>query len=132
MRMKSLRLSQFEKEILEEVCKAPRFPIVRFELHSSQEPELRSIALKHVWITQEDDSMELVKKRSAALESLRKKGLVRISYSLPAYVQSDYQIYYRSKLYELLCHTVMEAQGKPDFLFDMPFMRFGQVFPGKI
>lgn len=127
--MKRLSLSPMEEEILKAVHVARRFPIVRFELHSSQEPGLRSIALNHVYITHPEDSMELVKERSAALEGLRKKGLVRISYALPAYVQSDYQIYYQSKLYELLCHTVMEAQGKEGFLFDFPTMRFGQVFP---
>lgn len=114
--------------MLSAVAHAKRFPIVRFELHSSQEPELRSIALNHVYILSPDDSIEEVKERSAALESLRKRGLIRISYSLPAYVQSDYRIYYQSKLYELLCHTVMEAQGKEGFLFDFPAMRFGQVF----
>ena len=113
--MKRILLTKTEKEMLEAVRNAKRFPLVRFELRSSEEPELRY--------------MELVKQRSAALEGLRKKGLVKISYSLPAYVQSDYRIYYQSSLYELLCHTVMEASGKPDFLFDLPAMRFGQVFP---
>lgn len=127
--MKRILLTKTEKEMLEAVRNAKRFPLVRFELRSSEEPELRSIALNHVYITRPEDSMELVKQRSAALEGLRKKGLVKISYSLPAYVQSDYRIYYRSSLYELLCHTVMEASGKPDFLFDLPAMRFGQVFP---
>ena len=122
--MKRILLTKTEKEMLEAVRNAKRFPLVRFELRSSEEPELRSIALNHVYITRPEDSMELVKQRSAALE-----GLVKISYSLPAYVQSDYRIYYQSSLYELLCHTVMEASGKPDFLFDLPAMRFGQVFP---
>lgn len=126
--MKRILLSKTEKEMMAAITHAKRFPIVRFELRSSQEPELRSIALNHVYITSPEDSMELVKERAAALESLQKKGLIRISYSLPAYVQSDYQIYYRSGLYELLCHTVMEAQGKEGFLFDFPAMRFGQVF----
>lgn len=127
--MKRILLNKEEKEMLEAVRNARRFPLVRFELRNSEEPELRSIALNHVVITDPKDSMETVKARSAVLESLRKKGLVRISYSLPAYVQSDYNIYYRSKLYELLCHTVLEAQGKPGFLFNLPAMRFGQVFP---
>ena len=122
-------LTQTERELLQAVRSAKRFPLVRFELRNSEEPGLRSIALNHVYITDPEDSMELVKERSAALESLRRRGLVRISYALPAYVQSDYQIYYRSRLYELLCHTVLEAQGKPGFLFNLPAMRFGQVFP---
>ena len=122
-------LTQTERELLQAVRSARRFPLVRFELRNSEEPELRSIALNHVYITDPEDSMELVKERSAALESLRRRGLVRISYALPAYVQSDYQVYYRSRLYELLCHTVLEAQGKPGFLFNLPAMRFGQVFP---
>lgn len=122
-------LTQTERELLQAVRSAKRFPLVRFELRNSEEPGLRSIALNHVYITDPEDSMELVKERSAALESLRRRGLVRISYALPAYVQSDYQVYYRSRLYELLCHTVLEAQGKPGFLFNLPAMRFGQVFP---
>ncbi len=122
-------LTQTERELLQAVRSARRFPLVRFELRNSEEPGLRSIALNHVYITDPEDSMELVKERSAALESLRRRGLVRISYALPAYVQSDYQVYYRSRLYELLCHTVLEAQGKPGFLFNLPAMRFGQVFP---
>ena len=122
-------LTQTERELLQAVRSARRFPLVRFELRNSEEPGLRSIALNHVHITDPEDSMELVKERSAALESLRRRGLVRISYALPAYVQSDYQVYYRSRLYELLCHTVLEAQGKPGFLFNLPAMRFGQVFP---
>ncbi|HIS50916.1 MAG TPA: hypothetical protein IAA80_10505 [Candidatus Gallacutalibacter pullistercoris] len=122
-------LTQTERELLQAVRSARRFPLVRFELRNSEEPGLRSIALNHVYITDPEDSMELVKERSAALESLRRRGLVRISYALPAYVQSDYQVYYRSSLYELLCHTVLEAQGKPGFLFNLPAMRFGQVFP---
>ena len=122
-------LTQTERELLQDVRSARRFPLVRFELRNSEEPGLRSIALNHVYITDPEDSMELVKERSAALESLRRRGLVRISYALPAYVQSDYQVYYRSRLYELLCHTVLEAQGKPGFLFNLPAMRFGQVFP---
>lgn len=122
-------LTQTERELLQAVRSARRFPLVRFELRNSEEPELRSIALNHVYITDPEDSMELVKERSAALESLRRRGLVHISYALPAYVQSDYQVYYRSRLYELLCHTVLEAQGKPGFLFNLPAMRFGQVFP---
>ena len=127
--MKRILLNKEEKEMMEAVCSARRFPLVRFELRNSEEPELRSTALNHVVITDPEDSMEIVKARSAVLESLRKKGLIRISYSLPAYVQSDYNIYYRSKLYELLCHTVLESQGKPGFLFNLPAMRFGQVFP---
>lgn len=122
-------LTQTERELLQAVRSARRFPLVRFELRNSEEPGLRSIALNHVYITDPEDSMELVKERSAALESLRRRGLVHISYALPAYVQSDYQVYYRSRLYELLCHTVLEAQGKPGFLFNLPAMRFGQVFP---
>ena len=75
--MKQKLLTQTEKEILSAVSHARRFPIVRFELRSSQEPDLRSIALNHVYITRPDDSMELVKERSAALESLRKKGWIK-------------------------------------------------------
>ena len=67
--MKRILLNKEEKEMLEAVRNARRFPLVRFELRNSEEPELRSTALNHVVITDPEDSMETVKARSAVLES---------------------------------------------------------------
>lgn len=122
-----MNISKEEKEILQAIANSKRFPIVRFELHSTREEELVSTALDYAWITDAQDSMETVKARAAVLKSLQEKKLIKISYCLKAWVASDYKIYYASKLYELLCHMVMEGQNNPKFLFDMPYMKRGMV-----
>lgn len=122
-----MKLSDEEIEVLLKIQNSRRFPIVRFELHCTTEKDLVSTALNHVWITDPQDSMETVKARSVLLQNLQDKGIIRISYSLKAWVASDYKIYYASKLYEMLCHMVMEGAENPGFLFDMPYMKRGTV-----
>ena len=63
MDLANLTLTRREKQTLVELSQAARYPIVRFELHSSEEEELLSVALDAVRITETDDSMELVKER---------------------------------------------------------------------
>lgn len=122
-----MNISKEEKQVLQTIQNSKRFPIVRFELHSTKEKELVSTALNYVRITDAQDSMETVKARAAILQSLQEKKLIKINYSLKAWVASDYKIYYASKLYEMLCHMVMEGQNNPKFLFDMPYMKRGMV-----
>lgn len=120
-----MKLTEDEKKILLEMQNEKRYPIVRLELHSSQEDELVNTALNYVRITDETDSMELVKARGAALQSLMEKGLVFIDYTIRVWVADDYTIYYKSKIYELLCNTVLENSKQPDTIFDMPYLRKG-------
>jgi hypothetical protein len=120
-----LNITKDEQEILLEMKRAKRYPIVRLELHNSEEPELVSIALNYVRITDPQDSMETVKQRGTALQSLMEKGLVFIDYTVGVWVSGDYDVYYKSKIYELLCHTVMESAKLPKAIFNLPFMRKG-------
>jgi hypothetical protein len=118
-------LTEQEKLILHAMNNTKRFPIARMELHSSLEKELVNTALNYVWITNEDDSMEEVKAHATALQSLMEKGLVFIDYTIKVWVAGDYDVYYQSKIYELLCHTVMESAKQPNTLFDLPYLRKG-------
>jgi hypothetical protein len=120
-----LNITKDEQEILLEMKRAKRYPIVRLELHNSEEPELVSIALNYVRITDPQDSMETVKQRGTALQSLMEKGLVFIDYTVRVWVSGDYDVYYKSKIYELLCHTVMEGAQRPGAVFNLPYMRKG-------
>lgn len=120
----NLNLTQEEKTILHTMWNK-RFPIARLELHSSQEEELVNTALNYVWITDENDSMDTVKARAAALQSLMEQGLVFIDYTIRVWVAGDYDVYYKSKIYELLCHTVMENSKQPKTIFDLPYLRKG-------
>ncbi|MGX8700217.1 hypothetical protein [Caproiciproducens sp.] len=120
-----MNLTEEEKNILTEIRESQRYPIVRLELHNSENEELISIALNYVRITAAEDSMETVKARSAALESLMEKGLVFIDYTVRVWVSGDYDVYYKSKIYELLCRTVMESAKQPGAVFNLPYMRKG-------
>jgi len=121
----NLDLTEEEKNILLDMENAKRFPIVRLEMHNSEQKELVNIALNYVRITDENDSMEVVKERGAALKSLMEKGLVFIDYTVCIWVSGDYDVYYKSKIYELLCHTMMENAKRPNPAFNLPYMRKG-------
>jgi len=123
--MLNLDLSDEQKEILQDMEQAKRFPIVRLEMHNSEQEELVNIALNYVRITDENDSMELVKSRAAALQGLMEQGFVFIDYTVHIWVSGDYDVYYKSKIYELLCHTVMESAKQPKAIFNLPYMRKG-------
>ena len=121
-------LTKREKQMLLEVRQSRRYPVARFELHSSRSEELISTALDYVRIVEEDDSMELVKERGEALRSLEEKGYIRVDFSSNVWVCGDHRIYYRSFLYALLCRTAMEAQSLPECVFDVPSIRKGYVY----
>ncbi len=120
-----LDLTEEEKKMLIEIRNAKRFPIVRLELHNSEDEEMVNTALNYVRITDPEDSMEVVKARGAVLKSLMEQGLVFIDYTVRIWVSGDYDVYYKSKIYELLCHTVMEGAKLPGAVFNLPYMRKG-------
>ncbi len=111
-------LSLLEKELLLAVRDCNRFPIGRFELHSTKEDSLVSTALNHVVIESPDDSMEQVKAIGSALASLEEKGLVFLDYDLRVRVVSDYDAIANSDLFAQFCQLAEDAQLHPEFLFD--------------
>lgn len=123
-----LDLSEEEQTLLKEIRNAKRFPIVRLELHNSEEKDLVSIALNYVRINDPEESMETVKARGEALRSLMERGLVFIDYTVKVWVSGDYSVYYKSKIYELLCRTVMEGAKLPGAVFNLPYMRKGYAY----
>ncbi len=120
-----MKFTAAQKEILCTLLEQPRCPIVRFELHREDAPELCSVALNYVRIEHPEDTQEMVQQRADALQTLMEQGVVFIDYTVRAWVQGDFDVYYRSKLYEKLCHTVMESSKDPAAVFDLPYMRKG-------
>ena len=106
-------LTHLEKELLLAVRDCNRFPIGRFELHSTKESSLVSTALDNVVIERSDDSMEQVKTIGSALASLEEKGLVFLDYDLKIRVVSA-----NSDLFAQFCQMAEDAQLHPEFLFD--------------
>lgn len=118
-------LTNREKELLKAIHEVPRFPIARFELRSTKQRELLSFALKHVYLTDPEASMEQVKADSAALEHLSQEKLITLDYALAVTVKKDYDVYFESELYKQFCEMVEEGKKKPGFLFDTPAIRRG-------
>lgn len=122
-----MELTWREKHLLRELSQAGRYPVARFELHSDSSEELVMTALDYVRITEPEDSMELIKERAGALKTLHEKGLIAADFSVNIWVTGDYDVYYRSAVYELLCHTAMEAAKRPDTLFTIPVLVKGYL-----
>lgn len=122
-----MELTWREKHLLREIGQARRYPVARFELRSDSSEELAMTALDYVRVTEPADAMELIKERAGALKSLHEKGLVAADFSVNIWVAGDYDVYYRSAVYELLCHTAMEAAKRPDTLFTIPVLVKGYI-----
>lgn len=54
--------------LLQEIARSKRYPVVRFELKSTKDRSLRSTALNHVRIQKADEGIEEIKERGAALQ----------------------------------------------------------------
>lgn len=121
------KLSEKESLLLEKIALSKRFPIARFELRSTKDNQLRSTALNNVILFHKNDSMEKVKEYGSILTSLEGKGLINIDFTLKVAVSSDYEIYYQSSVYGMLCELAEQAKGKKDFLFDIPAIKKGLV-----
>ena len=121
------QLSPDENNLIFQIANSTRYPIVRLELRSSKERSLISTALNHVHLETKHDSMEVVKQRASVLQSLCEKGFIEISYKVFITVQSDYAIYGVSDIFLLLHQLVEQGKKNPDYLFDIPYIKRGQV-----
>ena len=101
-------LTKREKQMLLEVRQRRRYPVARFELHSSCSEELISTALDYVRIVEEDDSMELVKERGEAIRSLEEKGYIRVDFSSNVWVCGDHRILLQKFL---ICSFMPDGDG---------------------
>ena len=121
------QLSPDEKNFIFQIANSIRYPIVRLELRSSKERSLISTALNHVHLETKQDSMEVVKQRASILQSLCEKGFIEISYKVFITVQSDYAIYDGSDIFLSLHQLVEQGKKNLDYLFDIPYIKRGQV-----
>ena len=121
------QLSPDENNLIFQIANSTRYPIVRLELRSSKERSLISTALNHVHLETKHDSMEVVKQRASVLQSLCEKGFIEISYKVFITVQSDYAIYGVSEIFLLVHQLVEQGKKNPDYLFDIPYIKRGQV-----
>ena len=122
-----ITLTNNEKALLLQIAQNSRCPIVRLELRNSQERSLISTALNHVYLQTPADTMEQVKQRSAVLQTLCDKGLIAFDYKVFITIKSDYTIYYESDIFALLTQLVEEGKQKPDYLFDIPYIKRGKI-----
>lgn len=120
-------ITKEERELLQQIQAAPRYPVCRFELRSSREEDLISTALDAVHLTDVDESMESVKARAALLKSLEEKGLLVLFYDLKTFVKSDYQPYHNSAIFHQLHQLAQEGGKREGYLFDYAFVKKGMA-----
>lgn len=120
-------LTTDEKTLLTKIAQSQRFPIVRLELRKSGETSFISTALNHVYLETTADTMEQVKKRSGIFQMLEDKGLIHIDYKVFVTVKSDYIVYDHSDIFALLEQLVEQGKQRPEFLFDIPYIKRGKI-----
>ena len=104
-----------------------RMPIARFELISSREPELVSVALNDVVLLDPEDTMAEVKERAAQIARFREKGLLTTRYDI-RFADGDLEALYEdSALFGELWVLSQQGRGKEGFLFDDARVRMGVI-----
>ena len=115
------------REVPRYLRRRARMPVARFELFSSAEPELVSVALSDVVLLDPDDTMEQVKDRAAQLARFREKGLLTIRYDL-RFADGDLTALYEdSALFGELWVLSQQGRGREGFLFDDARVRMGVI-----
>lgn len=104
-----------------------RMPVARFELVSSLDPELLSVALNDVVLLDPEDTMEEVKDRAAQIARFREKGLLTTRYDFH-YASSDLlALYEDSNLFNELWVLTQQGRNREGFLFDHARVRMGLI-----
>ena len=104
-----------------------RMPIARFELISSREPELVSVALNDVVLLDPEDTMAEVKERAAQIARFREKGLLTTRYDI-RFADGDLEALYEdSALFGELWVLSQQGRGKEGYLFVDARVRMGVI-----
>ena len=104
-----------------------RMPIARFELVSSLDEELLSVALNDVVLLDPEDTMEEVKERAAQIARFREKGLLTTRYDMQIANGDLAAMYEDSNLFNELWVLAQQGRGKEGFLFDDARVRMGLI-----
>lgn len=104
-----------------------RMPIARFELVSSLDEELLSVALNDVVLLSPEDTMEEVKERAAQIARYREKGLLTTRYDFRYSYSGLLELYEDSNLFNELWVLTQQGRGREGFLFDHAQVRMGLI-----
>ena len=100
-------MTEEEQKLLRSIGAVRRYPVCRFELRSSKDRELCSVALDAVHLQDAGEEIGPVKERATLLKSLEQKGMIVLYYGLTTYVKSDYQIFHDSAVFHQLQEPVL-------------------------
>ena len=118
---------------IKEIREVPRYlrralmPIARFELTSTLDEELLSVALDDVVLLDPEDTMEEVKERAAQIARFREKGLLTTRYDMQIANGDLAAMYEDSNLFNELWVLAQQGRGKEGFLFDDARVRMGLI-----
>ena len=119
---------------IKEIREVPRYlrrralmPSARFELTSTLDEELLSVALDDVVLLDPEDTMEEVKERAAQIARFREKGLLTTRYDMQIANGDLAAMYEDSNLFNELWVLAQQGRGKEGFLFDDARVRMGLI-----
>jgi hypothetical protein len=119
-------LTAQEKDFLGLLSQAPFLPIGRFLLKSSRSDHLESVALAPVYLTEQQNSIEIVRENAVALKQLAEYGVITLDYDIPL-EGFDYTIFKESAAYKYFQDAVQEGKADPDFIFDTAELELGSL-----
>jgi len=115
------------REVPRYLRRRARMPIARFELLSSLDEELVSVALNDVVLLSPEDTMAEVKERAAQIARFREKGLLTTRYDFHYASSGLWELYENSNLFNELWVLTQQGRGKEGFLFDHAQVRMGLI-----
>ena len=118
-------LSIAENNVLMALLERGGLPVARFALTSSKEHEAYAVAMSPVYIADQGDSLETIRKYGALYVGMEDKGLIELDYEfpLPGY---PYREYHDSWAWSHFVETAAEAKQR-GFTFDTPHLELGGI-----
>lgn len=101
-------------------------PMVKFIMKSSKSNHLEALALPCVYLTDRNDSFELVKDTAGDLEEMEDMGLLTLDDDIPL-SNYDYNDYYTSAAFAYFNKTMEESAQNETFLFDIADLEKGSI-----
>lgn len=121
-----IALSEQQKKLLLLLGQVSYSPMVKFVMKSSKSDHLEAVALRCVYLTAADDSLEKVKETAACLEAMEDMGLLTIDDDI-ALGNYDYADYRNSGVFKYFEETIAQSAQSKEFLFDTADFERGSI-----
>jgi hypothetical protein len=121
-----LYVTEEEKALLLKLAEIPFLPLTRFVMKRADSDESVSVAQAPVFLNDQHDSADAVKKTGDVLLSLEDKYLITLDYDLPL-TNGDYSMYEKSRLYRDFCEALQKGIDQDGVTYSLPMLQRGSM-----